>query len=254
MLPALTRARVDSHLPSAALDEQVRKTVAEGLPLYELDAALLHALAPDVVVTQAACEVCAISYEQVAEVTRNAVPHARVVSLQPARFRDVLEDVRTVAAACAVPDRGARVVEDLEARLAALRALGLPDARPRTAVLEWISPPMLAAHWVPDILEAAGAQPVGPPAGTASPYSTWDEIEALALDALVVAPCGFDLSRACDEAIPAGDRIAKLARRVLFMDGNAYWNRPGPRLVDAAEQLAAFLCGFPAGRPEPGIR
>jgi iron complex transport system substrate-binding protein len=251
-LPVLTRARVDSRLPSAALDAQVRETLAHGLPLYELDEARLQLLAPDVVVTQAACEVCAISYEQVVRVSQRAAPHARVVSLQPARLRDVLEDVHTVSVACQVPERGARLVRELERRLTALRTLSPSTPAPRTAVLEWISPPMLAAHWVPDVLEAAGAQPVGPGAGSLSPYLTWEEIEALDLDALVIAPCGFGLARACQEADLDGPRISTLARCVLFMDGNAYWNRPGPRLVEAAEKLAMLLRGLPdAAAPRP---
>jgi iron complex transport system substrate-binding protein len=239
-LPALTRARVDSSLPSDALDAEVRRILAAGLPLYELDDERLHVLAPDVVVTQAACEVCAISYEQVARVASRAAPGARVVSLSPARFTDVLGDIRTVAAACGVAERGEHVLSDLAARLATLKGR-FGKTRPRVAILEWLSPPMLAGHWAPDVLEAAGATAVGPPAGQPSPYATWEEIEALALDALVVAPCGFDLPRTEKETALHRERVDSLAPRVLLMDGNAYWNRPGPRLVEAAEALADWL-------------
>jgi iron complex transport system substrate-binding protein len=243
-LPILTRARVDSGLASDKLDAEVRQVLQSGLPLYELDEDRLHELAPDVVVTQAACEVCAISYEQVTRVAARAVPDARVVSLQPARFADVLEDVRTVAAACGVPERGTALVHDLRARLDAVRAEAAPR-RPRVAVLEWLAPPMLAAQWVPDLLEAAGATAVGPAPGVLSPYVEWRDIMKLALDALVIAPCGFDLVRTTCEAEAIRDRLAALAPRVLLVDGNAYWNRPGPRLVDAVEQLAAWLRGAP---------
>jgi iron complex transport system substrate-binding protein len=239
-LPALTRARVDSSLASEKLDADVRRLLASGLPLYELDEERLHALAPDVVVTQAACDVCAISYEQVSRVAARVASGARVVSLQPARLADVLVDVRTVAEACGVPERGTEVVASLEARLESVRR-GAPVSRPRVALLEWLSPPMLAAQWVPDLLEAAGATAVGPAAGVLSPYVEWREIARLRLDALVVAPCGFDLVRTSCEAEAHRERLATLAPRVLLADGNAYWNRPGPRLVDAAEQLAAWL-------------
>ena len=239
-LPALTRARVDSSLPSDRLDAEVKRILEAGLPLYELDEDRLQALAPDVVVTQAACEVCAVSYEQVAAVSRRAAPHATIVSLQPARLADVLADIRTVARACGVASRGEELSAALEARLAALRPR-TDQARPRVAVIEWLAPPMLAGHWVPDVLEAAGAQPLGPEAGTLSPYVSWDEIAAMKPDALVVAPCGFDLERTRREAAPFDERLHSLASRVRLMDGNAYWNRPGPRLVEAAEDLAAWL-------------
>ena len=240
VLPALTRARVDSSLPSAELDAQVKRIVADRLPLYMLDEARLAALAPDVVVTQEACEVCAISYEQVVGSLRRTSVRARVVSLQPARLADVLADVRAVAAACGVPERGQELVAALQARL---RAIPRRATRPRVAVVEWLAPPMLAGHWVPETIEAAGGEPVGPPPGAMSPYATWDEIRALRPDAVVVAPCGFDLARTVEEALPLRETLRALAPAVLLMDGNAYLNRPGPRLVDAAETIAAWLDG-----------
>lgn len=249
-LPALTRARVDSSLPSAELDAEVKRIIADRLPIYMLDEARLAALAPDVVVTQEACEVCAISYEQVVGSLRRTAANARVVSLQPARLGDVLADVRAVAAACGVPERGQYVVDALRARL---QAIPRAQARPRVAVVEWLAPPMLAGHWVPETIEAAGGEPVGPPPGAMSPYATWDEIRALSPDAVVVAPCGFDLARTIDEALPVRDRLRSLAPAVLLMDGNAYLNRPGPRLVDAAETIADWLAGreVPAERAVP---
>jgi iron complex transport system substrate-binding protein len=243
-LPSLTRARVDSSLPSAELDAQVRRIVAERLPIYVLDDLRLGTLAPEVVVTQEACEVCAIAYDQVVESLQRTAPRARVVSLQPARLGEVLGDVRAVAAACGVPERGAAVTDALTARLRRLTA-DAPAARPRLAVIEWLAPPMLAGHWVPETIEAAGAVPLGPRPGETSPYATWDEIRALAPDAVVVAPCGFDLPRTIAESLPLAGTLRSLAPRVLLMDGNAYLNRPGPRLVDAAETIAAWLRGQP---------
>ena len=149
-----------------------------------------------------------------------------------------------MAAACGVPERGIAVVDGLTARLRRLAA-DAPAPRPRVAVIEWLAPPMLAGHWVPETIEAAGAVPVGPRPGEMSPYATWDEIRALDPDAVVVAPCGFDLPRTVAEAAPLADTLRGLAPRVLLMDGNAYLNRPGPRLVDAAETIAAWLRGSP---------
>jgi iron complex transport system substrate-binding protein len=250
-LPALTRARVASSLPSAELDAQVRRIVQERLPIYMLDEARLAALAPDVVVTQAACEVCAISYDQVAASLRRTAPGARVVSLEPARLGDILADVRKVAEACGVARRGDTVVADLERRLTTLRS-GAGEARPRVAVVEWLAPAMLAGHWVPDIVAAAGGVALGPRPGLASPYASFDEIRALRPDAVIVAPCGFDLERTAREAVPLAETLQSLAPRVLLMDGNAYLNRPGPRLVDAAEAIAAWLRDEP--RRDPRVR
>jgi iron complex transport system substrate-binding protein len=243
-LPALTRARIDPTLPSARLDEQVRRIMAARLPIYMLDHARLAALAPDVVVTQAACAVCAVAYDQVVASLHRTAPRARVVSLQPSRLADVLHDVEIVAEACGVGAHGRMVAGSLRDRLD--RASGPPPAAlPRVAVVEWLAPPMLAAHWVPDAISAAGGVAVGPEAGAPSPYATWEEIRSLAPDAVVVAPCGFDLARTVLEAAPVAETLRGLAPRVLLLDGNAYLNRPGPRIVDAVETIAAWLRGEP---------
>jgi iron complex transport system substrate-binding protein len=226
------------------LDEEVRRIMAAHLPIYMLDEVRLAALAPDVVVTQAACEVCAIAHDQVVASLRLTAPGARVVSLQPSRLADILRDVETVAHACGVGAHGRTVAASLRARLDRVAAAGTAF-RPRVAVVEWLAPPMLAGHWVPDAIEAAGGMAVGPAAGTPSPCATWEEIGSLALDALVVAPCGFDLPRTVREAVPVADALRGLAPRVLLMDGNAYLNRPGPRIVDAVETIAGWLRGEP---------
>jgi iron complex transport system substrate-binding protein len=243
-LPALTRARIDPSLPSGRLDEEVRRVVAARLPIYMLDEARLAALAPDVVVTQAACEVCAIAYDQVVASLRRTAFRAQVVSLQPSRLAHVLQDVQTVAEACGIGARGNAVTAALSERLERVaESVKARAPRPRVAVVEWLAPAMLAGHWVPDAIVAAGGVPVGPDAGATSPYATWDEVRSLAADAVVVAPCGFDLARTVREAAPVAETLRGLAPRVLLMDGNAYLNRPGPRLVDAVETIAAWLRG-----------
>lgn len=245
-LPSLTKARVDSSLPSAELDAEVRRIVQERLPIYLLDSARLAALAPDVIVTQEACEVCAIAYDQVvASVRRLAQPPA-IVSLKPTHLADIPGDVRRVAAACAVADHGESVAADLERRLREVASTSAAEeARPRVVVVEWLGPFMLAGHWVPEAVVAAGGRALGPGPGLPSPYASLEEIRALRPDAVVVAPCGFDLERTVAEAAPHAEVLRSLAPRVLLMDGNAYLNRPGPRVVDAVETLAAWLRGEP---------
>jgi iron complex transport system substrate-binding protein len=181
---------------------------------------------------------------------RGAARGARVVSLQPSRLKDVFRDIHTVAEACRVPERGEAVVFGLESRLRALEArVSAARARPRVAVVEWPAPPMLAGHWVPETIAAAGGTTVGPPAGGASAYVSFEEIRALRPEAVVVAPCGFDLERTLRESEPHLSVLRGLAPRLLFMDGNAYLNRPGPRLVTAAETLATWLRGEPLADP-----
>lgn len=247
-LPALTRARVDSSLDSAAIDDQVREVVAARLPIYTLDESRLSALAPDVVVTQEACEVCAISYDQVMAAVGRASAGARVIALSPTRLDHIVEDVLRVADACGVPERGLAVAEDLRRRLERTAARPLP--RPRVAVIEWLAPVMLAGHWVPDAIHAAGGIALGPGPGDPSPYATWEEVRALEPDAVIVAPCGFDLDRTIRESAPFARQLLALAPRVLLLDGNAYLNRPGPRIVEAVETIAGWLRGatVPAGR------
>jgi len=242
-VPPLTRARVDSSLPSERLDAEVRRVMASRLPLYMLDEAKLAALAPDVVVTQEACEVCAISYAQVVDSLRRTASAARVVSLLPWRLSHILDDVRRVADACDVGGRGEAVASALAGRLERVRAEAPRGRHPRVAVVEWLAPPMLAGHWVPESVEAAGGVPVGPAPGVPSPYASWDEIRALMPDAVIVAPCGFDLDRTRRESAPVADMLRALAPRVLLLDGNAYLNRPGPRIVEAVETIAAWLGG-----------
>ena len=240
-LPALTRARLDSSRPSAEIDEQVRRIIDSRLPIYALDEAMLAALAPDVVVTQEACAVCAVSHEQVEGALRRTSAGARVVSLSPTRLDHIIEDVRRVAAACGVPERGETAAADLRRRLK--HAAARTSEKPRVAVIEWLAPVMLAGHWVPDAIEAAGGIAVGPEPGEPSPYSTWNEVRALAPDAVIVAPCGFDLERTLRECAPFADRLRALAPRVLLLDGNAYLNRPGPRIAEAVETIAGWLRG-----------
>jgi len=242
-LPALTRSRVDPSLPSEALDARVRELFREGLPLYELDEQKLAALAPDVVVTQEACEVCAVSLGQVEASLARVGSRARIVPLQPSRLAHVVDDVERVAEACGIAERGHEVAHELRRRLDRYRSSQNGGPRPRVAMIEWLAPPMLAGHWAPEAIEAAGGIPLGPAAGEPSRYTSWEELKSLRPDALVVAPCGFDLARTRAEALPLAARLRALAPRTLLVDGNAYFNRPGPRLVDAVELLGAWLRG-----------
>jgi iron complex transport system substrate-binding protein len=250
--PVLTRSRIDPSSSSLAIDRAVRSVIAGALSIYDVDADRLSRLAPDLIVTQDLCEVCAVSLDDVrAAVARLAHRDAiAIVALRPTRLGDVLDDIERVAAALGRPDRGAALRTALSARIAdiARRATCLTGptgltARPRVVSLEWIDPLMLGGTWMPELIELAGGQPVGATAGAPAPTVTPAELAALAPDVIVVKPCGFTLPRALDERAILERHLAACPGRprIYVTDGNAYFNRSGPRLVESLEIMAACL-------------
>lgn len=245
--PVLTRSRIDSAGTSRAIDAAVRSVIAGALSIYEVDAERLSQLSPDVIVTQDLCEVCAVSLDDVrAAVARLA--HRRdlaIVTLHPTRLADVLGDVERVAAALGCAERGAAVRAELAQRIAAIarRAAQVPS-RPRVVSLEWIDPLMIGGTWMPELIELAGGRPVGATAGAPAPTVTPGELAALAPDVVVVKPCGFSLPRALEERHLIEQHVIAACPgrpRVYVTDGNAYFNRPGPRLVESLEIMAACV-------------
>jgi iron complex transport system substrate-binding protein len=244
--PVLTRSRIDSTGTSRAIDAAVRSVIAGALSIYDVDADRLSQLSPDVIVTQDLCEVCAVSLDDVrAAVARLA--HRRdiaIVTLHPTRLADVLGDVERVAGALGCAGRGAAVRAELEQRIAAIAGRAAQVAsRPRVVSLEWIDPLMIGGTWMPELIELAGGQPVGATAGAPAPTIAPAELAALAPDVVVVKPCGFSLPRALEERHLIEQAIAGCPGRpaVYVTDGNAYFNRPGPRLVESLEIMAACI-------------
>ncbi|MCE9579260.1 MAG: ABC transporter substrate-binding protein [Deltaproteobacteria bacterium] len=243
--PVLTRSRIDPHAASAAIDQAVRSVIRDALSIYAIDEAALAALAPDVIITQDLCEVCAVSLDDVrAAVARLA--HNRdiaIVTLTPTRLAHVLDDVVRVAAAIGRADAGIAARAALQARIDAIaaRARAAPT-RPRVVSLEWIDPLMLGGTWMPELIELAGGTAIGAEAGGPAPTISLAALAALAPDVVLVKPCGFDLPRALGErdALAAIAAAVPAARRVVT-DGNAFFNRPGPRLVESLEIMAAAI-------------
>lgn len=243
----LTRSRIDPHGTSRSIDTAVRAVITNALSIYTVDEASLAALAPDVIVTQDLCEVCAVSLDDVrAAVARLAHRDAvQIVSLSPTRLGDVLDDLERVAAALGRRDEGRAVRHTLERRIQAIteRAARAPT-RPRVVTLEWIDPLMIGGTWMPELVELAGGTPVGATAGGPAPTVSSHQLAALAPEIVVVKPCGFSVERALAErdliehtVIDAVGRHA----RVYVTDGNAFFNRPGPRLVESLEIMAACV-------------
>jgi iron complex transport system substrate-binding protein len=248
-----TALATDKSSTAREVDDQVSARVAAGEPIYTLDDAQIRAIDPDLILTQDLCRVCAVPSGAVEEALDVIGCHAHVLSLDPARLDDVIECVGLVGRATGADDEAVALMADLRRRVAAVRqrVAGLP--RPRALVLEWPDPPFNAGHWVPDMVKAAGGVPVLAGSGERSRRLTWEEIAAETVDVTVFSPCGFDLEGAVAQATSFLDRPeAAGLGRVVAVDANAYFSRPGPRVVDGVELLADVLHpGTPvAGRPE----
>jgi iron complex transport system substrate-binding protein len=247
--PVLTASALPAAARSADIDRHVRASLHAGSSLYTLDAALLERLAPALIVTQELCEVCAVSYDIVARAAKRLVSDPRIVSLEPASLEDVFANIATVAELAGVPERAAGVVEPLRERVRTLRAKTAGAHRPRTLVLEWTDPPMSAGHWIPELVEIAGGEPVLADPGGNSRVLSWEAIAAADPDVIIVSPCGFDLAKtreAIGELATIGawaSLRAVRAGRVAAIDGNAFVSRPGPRLVESAELFADAIAG-----------
>jgi len=247
-LPALTAPKFKVEGTSAEIDARVREIVRDGLSVYRVDGEALKALAPDVIVTQDHCEVCAVSLSDVeaATCTWTGRP-VEIVSLRPDCMADVYADIGRVARALGVADAGSRLVGEMQARLGAVQARVAGRARPRVAFIEWVEPLMAGGNWMPELIEIAGGHNLFGQAGKHSDWMQWPELVAADPEAIVVAPCGYGLARCLEElpllqAKPGWAEISAVREgRVYFADGNAYFNRPGPRLADSAEILVEML-------------
>jgi iron complex transport system substrate-binding protein len=235
----------------AAIDDYVHTTMAAGEDLYTLHAGALAGLAADVVITQDLCRVCAIPSGQVGDaLERLGCDGADVVSLDPYTLVDVLQTIVTVGERISASLEAVRLVADLRGRLDALRAAtaGLP--RPRVAMIEWVDPPFRAGHWLPDLVRAAGGEPVAANAGARSTQMSWAELAAARPDVVIVAPCGFHLDGAIEQAKLVADRIPQAQLWAIDADGLVV--RPGPRVVAGAEAIGAILHPDAVPAPPPG--
>ncbi len=246
-LPQLTSSALPHAGSSAEIDRHVRRSLHAGSSLYHLDADLLERLAPDLIVTQELCSVCAVSYDIVDRAAKRLRSDPRVVSLEPSSLDDVLGTIRFLGELTGHLENANNVVDQLQARIDRLRALQ-HRARPRVLVLEWTDPPMSAGHWTPGLVELAGGEAVLGNPGANSRTLTWEEIAQSDPDDIVVGPCGYGLEqtraaiRELDEAVAIWRSLrAVRGGRVHAIDGNQYMNRPGPRLVDTAEIIAESL-------------
>ena len=241
-LPHLTRTVVPAGLSAAEIDRTVRETVGAGLPLYELDAERLAELDPELIVTQAVCDVCAVSYDDVVAVAATLPSRPRVISLDPMTLDAVLDDVRRLGDAAHATPESHLLREQARRRIDAVAQAVAGAPRPRVAAIEWLDPPFIAGHWVPEMIRIAGGEDVLGQSGERSRTAEWDEIAAARPDVAVVMPCGYDAQRSAQEAEMFAEPLATLgAKRTVAMDASAYFSRPGPRLVTGIELLGHIL-------------
>jgi iron complex transport system substrate-binding protein len=237
-----------NRAPSAEVDRQVREAVASGRGLYTIDAAALKSAAPDIIVTQGLCDVCALDYGEVVKAAQSLPKPPAVVSLSAHSLTEVLDDVLRLGEATQRAGQATALAGLLQSRIVEVsRRATRPRKRPRVACLEWFEPLYVAGHWVPEMVELAGGRDALGDKGKASRIVRWEEVLDAAPEIIVLMPCGFDLARSVHEM----DVLEKLAGwselpavrtgNVFAVDGNSYFSRPGPRLVDGLEFLAQLI-------------
>jgi iron complex transport system substrate-binding protein len=241
-LPKITRDLLPAGLSALEIDAAVSERTLAGESIYELDAEALQDLRPDLVVTQALCSVCAVSYDDVRAIAQEIDPQPKVISLDPHTIGEVLGDARTLAQATNRKDAAVELVRDMATRIDRVRLAVRGARRPRVAALEWLDPPFAAGHWTPQLIEYAGGEDALGFAGEPSQRCAWEQVAAAHPDIVIVMPCGYDAEIAHREAEMHRDRLAALgAGEVVAVDAAAYFSRPGPRIVDGLELLASII-------------
>ncbi|MEX2530527.1 MAG: cobalamin-binding protein [Gemmatimonadota bacterium] len=247
-LPHATQPKYEPDGTSYQIDERIRGILQEGLSVYRVDADRLREAAPDVIVTQHQCEVCAVSAREI-EAAACALlhPEPRIVSLAPSGLQELLHDMERVGRELEVPERGVELKAQLRNRMEEVAARVAGPPTPRVVTIEWLEPLMVAGNWMPELVKLAGGQNLLGSPGEHSPFVTWETIRALRPEVIVVLPCGFSISRIREEldllrSRPGWSDLPAVARgRVAVADGHHFFNRPGPRIVESLEILAEIL-------------
>jgi iron complex transport system substrate-binding protein len=258
-LPHVTSARIDPSMESAEIDRLVRQQLDDSGTLYALDMELVRELRPELVLTQQLCTVCAVGYETVHAAMRSLPDPPLVLNLEPRTLPEVFESVVTVGTTIGTPESAEALVTTLRNQLGAIPPL---PVRPRVLFLEWLVPPFSAGHWMAELIRAAGAVPVLADDGTHSHAIAWDQIRAADFDVVVISCCGFGVERTLEDVRGSVELRELLAARpglrTIVFDGNHFFSRPGPRLVESARLLNDALAGrspreVPSSVPDPFI-
>ncbi|HEY9792158.1 MAG TPA: cobalamin-binding protein [Candidatus Obscuribacterales bacterium] len=254
-LPQCTSPKFQLDGSSYEIDQRVKAVLQESLSVYKVDAELVDSLAPTHIITQSQCEVCAVSLKDVQDAACRFIhSQPRIVSLQPNSLTDVWDDIATVGGALGIPERAQRLVSDLQRRLQEIQSRRRDKPRPRLVFVEWIEPLMVGGNWMPTLIGIAGGVNLFGEEGKHSPPLTWESLRQADPDVIVVAPCGFDMERTRQDMYFLQDKPhwselnAVQSGRVYVADGNQFFNRPGPRLVESTEILESIFDGQAAGQ------
>lgn len=248
-LPACSYANMEEGLSSTEIDNKVKEILTDGLSVYTVDREKIKELQPDVVVTQAQCEVCAVSLPEVEQALQQLLnKDAKIVSLSPASLEDIFSNIREVAHALDAAASADELLESLHERVDIIRhKLKFIDKKPTVACIEWLEPLMVSGNWIPELVTIAGGQPVLAEAEKHSPYVDWNDIRLQDPEVIVIMPCGFSIERTLKEIdillqLPGFDQLQAVKNNHVYIaDGNHYFNRPGPRIVDSIEILAEII-------------
>ena len=248
-LPVLTKARLSSEGNSIEINQCVSDLLQKGLSVYDVDASLLKSLSPDIIVTQAQCEACAVSIDQVKEIVSNWTRNkTEIISLEPNNLNEVWHSFDIIANAMDAPQSYSILKIEINERFKLLKdKLKGTEQKPAVLCIEWIEPIMVATNWVPELVGLAGGRNVMSVSGTDSNYCSWDEIKIVNPEIIIMMPCGFRIERTLEELHYLQKRKgwqelkAVKENKVYVVDGNQYFNRPGPRLVDSAEIMAEII-------------
>ena len=248
-LPVLTKARLSSDRNSIEINQSVTDLLQRGLSVYDVDASLLKSLSPDIIVTQAQCEACAVSLDQVEDIVSNwTLNQTEIISLEPNTLNEVWLGFDIIAKSMNTPESSSILKSEIHERFKLLKdKLKGIEKKPTILCIEWIEPIMVAANWVPELVDLAGGNNVMSESGTDSNFCSWDEIKKINPDIIIMMPCGFGIKRTLEDLHFLQKREgwqelrAVNEKNVYVVDGHQYFNRPGPRLVDSAEILAEII-------------
>jgi len=248
-LPVCSSAMLDPTANSLEIDKQVKGALTDALSFYQIDREMIKQLKPDVIITQTQCEVCAVSFSDVEKALENLLDYpVEIISLEPDNLNAIFNDIKTVSEILGVPDRGADLLDRMHERLDLIKhKLKFITQKPTVACIEWIEPLMMAGNWTPEMVEIAGGQSVLSLSGKHSPVIDWMDLVQADPEILVVMPCGFDIKRTLQEMDtllqnPYFKDLQAVKNNKLFVaDGNQYFNRSGPRIIDSVEILAEII-------------
>jgi len=247
-LPVCTEPKFEADGTSYEIDRRVKALLQEGLSVYRVDGEQLKSLNPDIILTQDHCEVCAAPLSEVEKAVRQSLnTDVKIISVSPLNLNDVLNSIHTVASALGVSQRGEELVQNMQQQFEEISSAAKAYSSKEVLCLEWLSPLMTAGNWVPELIEIAGGIPSGAEAGSHSPFADWETILKLDADIILIMPCGYTINKTQKEihTLQSDERWRKLRavreNQVYILEGNQYFNRPGPRLTDSARILAEIL-------------